>query len=228
MGTYSWLTSNDMKPIVGCSMDKVYVLFPKEFDKEQVVRIGTSSLGNDSSTGFGDLYEFVATWNKEYLSEDLLKPAPKLEDFGGIYDFIKDELRKEGKSEEEIKELELKEKKEGLSIAMGRRQWILSAMKDYQNDVPAKVMEERYGDDWLREIGIAIAGVDEQNASLPYPIKIVSDPCITYEEAMPSMSDPNQGTGERYSKDTKKYINNFINKLPKYVAIGEAKRKGKE
>ena len=225
---YSWLTSNDMKPIVGCSTDKVYVLIPKEFDVNQQAFIATSSLGDDSGTGKGDLYEIVALWNKNYLSEELLRPAPKLENFGSYYDFEIEEFRKQGKSEIEIKEMCLAEQTKWFTLAMQRRQRIIDSMNDYQNDVPAEIMEEKYGDDWLREIGIAIACYDEQNATLPYPIKIVSDPCITYEEAMPSMSDPNQGTGERYSKDQKKYINDFAKKLPEYVAIGEARRERKE
>ena len=44
-----------------------------------------------------------------------------------------------------------------------------------------------------RDIGIAIACYDEDNARLPYPIKLTNDKNITYEEATFSMSDPNQG-----------------------------------
>lgn len=44
-----------------------------------------------------------------------------------------------------------------------------------------------------RIIGIKIALSDEDNAALEYPIKIVRDPEISYEEAEPSENDPAQG-----------------------------------
>lgn len=50
-------------------------------------------------------------------------------------------------------------------------------------------------DDWKREIGIAIAGEDESNISLPFPLKIVSrmDTGIRYKDLPPSLQDPLQG-----------------------------------
>lgn len=48
-----------------------------------------------------------------------------------------------------------------------------------------------------RCIGIDIACHDYQNASLKFPIKIVESPDISYEDAKPSRSDPDQGmTGD--------------------------------
>ena len=44
-----------------------------------------------------------------------------------------------------------------------------------------------------RRIGIAIACYDEQNANLPFPIKIVENCNLNYENVGPSDSDPNQG-----------------------------------
>lgn len=45
----------------------------------------------------------------------------------------------------------------------------------------------------LRWIGIMMACRNEDNASLPYPIKIVENGNLRYEDALPSKSDPNQG-----------------------------------
>ena len=44
-----------------------------------------------------------------------------------------------------------------------------------------------------RYIGIALACYDEDNETLPYPIKITYNPNAVYEDCIPSKSDPNQG-----------------------------------
>ena len=59
-----------------------------------------------------------------------------------------------------------------------------------------KQAEVKYGEYWLREIGIDIACYDEQNADLPYPIKITHDANAVYEDCEPSPADPCQGWGE--------------------------------
>ena len=53
-------------------------------------------------------------------------------------------------------------------------------------------MKERYGKEYLRNIGILFACYDEDNLSLDYPIKITSRP-MDYASAKPSLSDPHQG-----------------------------------
>ena len=105
-------------------------------------------------------------------------------------------------------------------------------------------MREKYSDDYKRIIGIDIACYDEQNASLPYPIKIVHNGNIPYEQALPSMSDPDQGWGFSYDEDSdlteeeqaEEYLQNVANEYDdfindyytKYKAIGDELRKGKE
>lgn len=54
-------------------------------------------------------------------------------------------------------------------------------------------MKERYGKNYLREIGIAIACYDQDNERLKYPIKITHNENAVYEYCKPSQSDPNQG-----------------------------------
>lgn len=60
------------------------------------------------------------------------------------------------------------------------------AMEAYVEDKPLPKGSE------LRDIGIALACYDEDNARLPYPIKIVESVC-DYDKVGPSPSDPNQG-----------------------------------
>ena len=58
-----------------------------------------------------------------------------------------------------------------------------------------KIMRETTGGKYweYRYIGIDIACYDDQNANLPYPIKIASVPNVSYSELPPSNGDPNQG-----------------------------------
>ena len=50
-----------------------------------------------------------------------------------------------------------------------------------------------------RWIGIILACYDDDNFSLPFPIKITYDESAVYERCLPSYSDPNQGWG--YEED---------------------------
>ena len=59
-----------------------------------------------------------------------------------------------------------------------------------QWNAPGKCIGDDEAD---RYVGIDIACYDEQNASLPYPIKITHDPDAVYEDCDPSPSDPYQG-----------------------------------
>ena len=65
-----------------------------------------------------------------------------------------------------------------------------SAFRDGTDDAE---MQERFGKDYKRIIGIIIAAYDDDNARLRYPIKITHDPDAVYEWCAPSKSDPNQG-----------------------------------
>lgn len=66
-------------------------------------------------------------------------------------------------------------------------------LKDYCEGVTDEIMIENYGEDYNREIGIILACEDENNAALPYPIKITHNPGAIYENCKPSLIDPNQG-----------------------------------
>lgn len=49
--------------------------------------------------------------------------------------------------------------------------------------------------DWKRKIGILLACYDDDNAGLPFPIKIASSNQYSYDELPASESDPGQGLG---------------------------------
>lgn len=62
--------------------------------------------------------------------------------------------------------------------------------------IPLYEIPERSKPDWdgeLRMIGIDIACYNEDNASLAYPIKIVSNKKMAYDDLPPSKLDPDQG-----------------------------------
>lgn len=122
--------------------------------------------GYDGYGTFGglDVYEQVALWNRKHLTTKMLR-VPHY--YGPEYDECFDrDLR-----------------------------WYKHMAKmiyDFVNDEDDEVMREKYGDEYLRTIGIEIACDDEQNKALPYPIKI-SHESVPYEDCNYSRSDPNQG-----------------------------------
>lgn len=80
-------------------------------------------------------------------------------------------------------------------VALWNRQFLSGSkiLDDFRAGVSEPEMIDRYGSDYLRNIGITIACYDEDNAALRYPIKITHDPSAVYEDCPHSLSDPNQG-----------------------------------
>ena len=54
-------------------------------------------------------------------------------------------------------------------------------------------MNELYGTDWKRNIGIDIACENEANAAVKFPIKISKEKPESYEQYKASKTDPFQG-----------------------------------
>lgn len=190
MGYFSRITCDTGKPIRCGERKEVYVLIPKEFGGGYITEQCYNGYGE---YGGKDIYELVAEWNRSFLSEELLQKEPKLEDFGGLCFFEKTALRKEGLSEEEIEKKDAAERERFYRAALERRAFAISRLNDYRNGLKDKSMRKKYGPDWKREIGIDIACYDEQNAALPYPIKIAGSKSSVYEDCPPSNNDPNQG-----------------------------------
>lgn len=193
MGQFSWLDCITRKAIKDNTVKDVYVLVPKEFQDKFGKRIKENCYNGYGYFGGFDIYCLVAFWNRLHLSIDMLMPEPKLENFGGLYTHEKKILKEQGFSNSEIKQKDLETRKKYYKLAIDRRARIKALLDQYKNGDSDKKLAKEYGDDWQREIGIAIACYDEQNAKLPYPIKITYDATAIYEDCGPSDSDPNQG-----------------------------------
>ena len=193
MGFFSWLDCKTSRSVKCGMYKKVYVLVPEKFHDKFGVRVGESCYDGYGHFGSYDIYELVAFMNREYLSEDMLEEAPKLSDYLGLWDFEKEKLKKEGKSSKEIEKLDQEERRDKYDNAIRRRNNMISLMKAYKGGTPEEALSSKYGNEWLRNIGIAIACYDEQNENLPYPIKITYDGTAIYEDCKPSKNDPSQG-----------------------------------
>ena len=243
MGQFSWIASDDKMPVIDNKHADVYLLIPAEF--------GGGAYHTNYYDGYGnievDVYDAVADWNKAYLNHEEFLRKPRLEQWSdNLAPWDLDELEKElgRKATKEEKLQRGKEKQqEYFNNAMIRYRRDFERNKDFMVLSDAE-MRKKYGDDYKRIIGIDIAYYDEQNASLPYPIKIVHNAYMSYEQALPSMGDPDQGWGFSYDEDSdfteeeqaEEYLqnvadefDNFINNYyGKYKAIGDKLRKGKE
>lgn len=193
MGQFSWHYSDTGRQMVDNKYADSFLLVPPPFQHIYGKAIHTPCYDGYGNFGPYDVYDLVAEWNRDYLSEDMLRKKDiKLENFGGLYDFEKRELREQGLSEDEIAAKDLAQKQYYYERAIKCHNYSISQLNDYRNGLSDEEMEDKYGDNWKREIGIDIACYDEQNAKLPYPIKITSK-LMEYDEVSPSLSDPNQG-----------------------------------
>lgn len=175
MGVFSWLYCDSIHKGKNRALrmgGKAYVPFPADRGANGIP--AGSILTETSYDCYGnfagqDIYELVAEWNKEFLTEDnLRKPERSQWDPG-----------EEGET--------------WYQAAVKRYEEKVNRLKDYQNNTDEKTMVEKYGKWWKREIGIDVACYNEQNAALRYPIKICAKRTSVYEEMPASKNDPNQG-----------------------------------
>ena len=129
-----------------------------------------------------DVYELVADWNRAYLIDhpDYIVPQ-----HGRRWD-------KHTKDWVDIKPKKVSE-----------YEWwpAYSDLSLSSHDVEL-YMQQTKGDRYCRyrSIGIDISCYDDQNAKLPYPIKIISSDAegVDYKRLPPSEGDPNQGFDSDY------------------------------
>ena len=179
MGQFSWLDCISGKQIVDDKVKDVYVLIPKEFGGGHIVEHCYDGYGD---FGGYDIYDLVATWNRKILSE---KPN---------YFFPYAIKRAQWISEKYGWKSDYSER---IDIQIHNKEWyefykdLNFSEEEVINAMIAKC-NLKYPYEW-RYIGIDIACYDEDNAALPYPIKITYDANAVYEYCAPSLSDPNQG-----------------------------------
>lgn len=191
MGQYSWKDCCDGRKAIKITDRTCYVLVPKKDGGGHIREPYYDGYGH---FGGNDIFDLVAEWNRPELSEAMLRPMSGREKFGGLYPFEIEQLRAQGESEAAIRDADEKQRDLYYSEALERRKRMLNMMSDYRSgEYSDDEMTERYYEQWKREIGIVISCYDEQNAALPYPIKITYDENAVYENCKPSKSDPNQG-----------------------------------
>lgn len=188
MGSFSWLYCDQgeiRKDKDGCLIPKrgqqlasyrkscpASVLFPKEFGGKEA-QIYVDTYGDYGMFGLEDIYCLVADWNREWIS--------KHPDYKTPYSV---------KREEAYPEYRAKKMSEN-------SWWPFYSDLSLSREEVVRRWEEACGHRCeYRTIGIDIACYDEDNAALPYPIKIAKDPRSVYEDCPPSYSDPYQGCCE--------------------------------
>ena len=177
MGCFSWMFADKAnKKALGMG-DPGYLMAPDGSVYYTDCYDGYGRFGPHDSV---DVYAECADWNREYLAAhpDFLIPQ-----HGHIWSEDAQEYLKHGAkkvSEEEWWPFfsDLSKSREDIEEAMKKQKGILH---------------------WeYRCIGINIACYDDQNAALPYPIKISSVDSIPYAELPPSNGDPHQGLSPEY------------------------------
>lgn len=158
MGMFSWKTSDTRKNIYRMKTP-CYLLVPDEFGGEAIKEGDYDGYGHFGKDRL-DVYDLVADWNKNYVTEDNLR-KPTWEQYKNAETYVQ---------------------------AMKRYRKRCERLIDFQNGISDGAMREIYGPYYKRSIGIDIACYDEQNAALKYPIKIVEDGTLPYEKAKPSKS----------------------------------------
>ncbi len=191
MGCFSWLDAITKNQIaIG---DEAYVLIPEPFREKYGMRIHENSYNGYGEFGGQDVYALVAEWNRQNLNPGMLDDSPRKENFGGLWNFEKENLRREGKTDEEIRVADEEERNKNYHAACHRWARSINRLNDYRNGMPHSKMLQLYDREYLRDIGIDISCYDEQNTALPYPIKITHDKNAVYEDCDASLSDPDQG-----------------------------------
>ncbi len=190
MGFFSWLYSDTNKPMKCTRSMDSYLLVPPEFQEEYGEYVYERNYDGLGYMGLYNVYELVAIWNRNHLNTNMID-KPKAGTYGRMYDFEKQKLKEQGLTNDEVIAIEKDKMKQSFERAMGRYQHDVNRLQDFMDNTSDEIMVEKYGEDYLFEIGIDIA-CDEKNRSLYYPIKIVESP-IPYEKAKYSKRDEGQG-----------------------------------
>lgn len=172
MGYFSWMFAdldNQEAMKIGCTG---YLVCPNS--DTYATDGGYAGFGCFGYADHNDAFEEVANWNRQVLS---MHPEYVVPQHGMILD------KESGKYVP------------AAPMKISEFDWwpFYSDLSMSPADIQAN-MRELNGSPWeYRIIGIDLAAYDDQNASLPYPIKIASQPNVHYAHLAPSKVDPNQG-----------------------------------
>ena len=167
MGFYSWKYCDDESERMICGKCRnSYLLIPQAFGGGHIVEPCYKGYGY---MGSYEVAETVAKWNRGLVTADFLS-EPERSDYGADEE---GQLWYERDMERYLSDCEM-----------------LNAYAGGKSDA---FMEQNYGKEWLRNIGILISCDDEDNARLPYPLKIAMSSDAVYENCGPSLRDPLQG-----------------------------------
>lgn len=171
MGSFSWYASDTKRAIRSHRPFPVYALQP---DGDPLLETDYEGYG---VFGGQDIFDLVADWNRKYLAEH---PNFLIVQHGWLW------------SEENDTYFPVGPKR------VCEFPWYpLYADLSKSHEEIVRGMKEITGSFWeYRWIGIDIGGKGDQNANLPYPIKLVEHP-VPYADAEASNGDQGQGFGTK-------------------------------
>lgn len=176
MGQFSWLDCITGEQIVDNKVRDVYVLIPKEFGGGHIVEHYYDGYGHFDGV---DIFDLVAKWNREILSE---KPNYIFPYAAKRAQYISERYKWDSDYSERI------------DLQIRNKSWYPAYSNlDLSVEEVVNTMESKWWNNEWRHIGIELACYDEDNEALPFPIKITHNPNAIYEDCKPSKSDPNQG-----------------------------------
>lgn len=155
MGLFSFYTADTNRIIEVSGRGNsfpVAVLIPKEF--------GGGCFYEPAYGGHGDfdgedIYTLLADWNKDFMQKDMLE-VPVKEDYSEEFYY---------------------------RMAVNRYETYCRILDDFKADKPESLMNRKYGKDWKRDLMISIwFSDDDMYKKLTYPLKIVENLELTYEE----------------------------------------------
>lgn len=195
MGMFSWIDVDNSQNVTDYD-DKVILLIPKDetirdsfidffgYEDNEITKQGIEG----HYSGYGevsglDIYEVVAFLNICACND---------EQFQTVYNRIC-----ERKSKDIADEM--------TKLRQAYKEGFFNSPEDFWTLKEEFSLPDRIFDTEFRIYGIDLACYDEDNARLPYPIKLTFDETLTYENTDFSMGDPNQGFNKYKKGEEKQY-----------------------
>ena len=171
MGCFSFKTADTDKSISiqysASGTFPVAVLIPKEFGGGRIIEKSYEGYG---VFGGHDVFELLLKWNQKYLTPENLE-KPNVDDYGVD-----------------------KRSRENYLTALHEYECLCELISDYKNGMSSQKLSKKYWSDWKRDLGIEVGDDEDRRARLKYPLKIVEDLSLSYEDVEGFSKDcPYQG-----------------------------------